>query len=41
MDRLRLTVHWQDEDKGGEAAGRGLLAEVEDDDGSQVLVWLR
>jgi hypothetical protein len=22
-------------------AGRGLLAEVEDDDGSQVLVWLR
>ena len=31
MDRVRLSAK----------ARRGLLAEVEDDDGSQVLVWLR
>jgi hypothetical protein len=24
-----------------ERAGRGMLVEVEDDDGSQILVWLR
>jgi hypothetical protein len=36
-ERVRSRLRWKDIEK----AGRGILAEVEEEEGDQVLVWLR